>query len=121
MMKLYAIIVLQFVIRIHAFFDEYLTTQGLLGSHFGVPGLPGSFDYVVVGGGTSGLALASRLAENSSLSVAVVEAGDFYEFSNGNFSQVPASAAQFVGSNPKLKNPFLDWYQYTTKQKVCLA
>ncbi|KAJ6537813.1 hypothetical protein B0H19DRAFT_1180964 [Mycena capillaripes] len=34
-----------------------------------------SFDYVIVGGGTAGLALAARLAEDSSFTVCVVEAG----------------------------------------------
>lgn len=95
---------------------ETLLAQGLIGSHFGVPGVNASFDYVIAGGGTAGLTLAKRLAENGSVSVAVIEAGDFYEFSNGNFSEVPAYAAQFVGSNPILKNPLLDWYQYTERQ-----
>lgn len=99
-------------------FDENVHAQGLLGSHFGVPGLPGSFDYVIAGGGTAGLALARRLAANNSFTVAVVEAGDFYEFSNGNLSEIPAEAGAFVGSNPLLKNPLLDWYQYTERQAV---
>ena len=34
-----------------------------------------SFDFIVVGGGTAGLAVASRLAENTSFSVGVLEAG----------------------------------------------
>ncbi|KAG6816745.1 hypothetical protein H0H87_003334 [Tephrocybe sp. NHM501043] len=33
------------------------------------------YDYVVVGGGASGLALAARLSEDSSKSVAILEAG----------------------------------------------
>lgn len=98
--------------------NEGISAYGLLGSHFGVPGLPGSFDYIIAGGGTAGLALARRLAANVSVSVAVIEAGDFYEFSNGNLSKVPAYAAYFVGSNPVLKNPLLDWYQYTERQDV---
>ncbi|KAJ7147806.1 hypothetical protein C8R43DRAFT_952828 [Mycena crocata] len=34
-----------------------------------------SFDYVIIGGGTAGLALAARLAEDASISVCVLEAG----------------------------------------------
>lgn len=35
-----------------------------------------TFDYVIVGGGTAGLTVASRLSENSSATVAVIEAGN---------------------------------------------
>ncbi|KAI9776010.1 MAG: hypothetical protein M1816_005646 [Peltula sp. TS41687] len=96
--------------------DETLTAQGLLGSHFGVPGIPGAYDYVVIGGGTAGLTVARRLAANTSVTVAVIEAGTFYEFSNGNLSEIPAYASAFTGSNPINKNPHLDWYQFTKPQ-----
>lgn len=97
---------------------ENLSATSLLGSHFGVPGVNASYDYLILGGGTGGLALATRLALNGSYSVAVVEAGDFYEFSNGNYTEIPAYASEFIGSNPVLKNPYLDWYLYTTPQDV---
>ena len=105
---------------VFAALSESIFAQGLLGSHFGVPGLPASFDYVIAGGGTAGLTIARRLAEDSSIKVAVIEAGDFYEFSNGNFTEIPAYAAEFTGSNPILKNPLLDWYQYTERQVVSI-
>ncbi|KAF2820096.1 choline dehydrogenase [Ophiobolus disseminans] len=52
----------------------------------GVPG-NASYDYVVIGGGTAGLAIAARLSVSAS--VAVVEAGGLYEQDNGNQSIVP--------------------------------
>lgn len=54
-----------------------------LATSFEVPGKNASYDYVVVGGGTGGLAIAARLAENQNVSVAVVEAGGFYQVDNG--------------------------------------
>lgn len=91
---------------------------GLLGSYFGVPGQNATYDYVIIGGGTAGLTVANRLTADPSVSVAVIEAGDFYEFANGNNSQVPAYASTFTGSNPVTKNTLLDWYMYTEPQKV---
>lgn len=41
-----------------------------------------TYDYVVIDGGTSGLAIAAKLAANSSVSVALVEAGGYYEILN---------------------------------------
>ncbi|KAH6694933.1 hypothetical protein BKA61DRAFT_711361 [Leptodontidium sp. MPI-SDFR-AT-0119] len=64
--------------------------ERLLGSSFGFPGANATFDYVIIGGGTSGLTVAKRLAEDNSLSVVVIEAGGFYEADAGNFSQIPA-------------------------------
>lgn len=55
-----------------------------LGNSYGVAGVNATYDYVVVGGGTAGLAIAARLAENQSVSVAVVEAGGYYQMDNGN-------------------------------------
>ncbi|KAL9042703.1 MAG: hypothetical protein Q9180_000405 [Flavoplaca navasiana] len=92
------------------------SAEGLLGSHFGIPGRDACYDYIVIGGGTAGLAIAHRLAQNSTDGVAVVEAGDFYQFSSGNYSEVPAYASYFTGDDPKQKNSYLDWYHYTETQ-----
>lgn len=69
----------------------------LVGSSFGVLGQSYTFDYVVVGGGQAGLTIAARLAENPSLTVAVIEAGTFYETITGNISQVPATDLYYTG------------------------
>ena len=77
-------------------YSENLYGTQLIGSHFGVPDIQVTYDYVVVGGGTAGLVMARRLAANSSFTVAVIEAGGFYELDNGNYSEIPAFAAQFT-------------------------
>ncbi|TKA73539.1 hypothetical protein B0A49_07711 [Cryomyces minteri] len=98
-------------------YSENLYATQLIGSHFGVPDTPASYDYVVVGGGTAGLVMARRLAANSSFTVAVIEAGGFYELDNGNDSEIPAFASQFTQpSAGSLKNALIDWYLHTTPQ-----
>ena len=82
--------------------------QPLVSYFFGVPKSNAIFDYVVVGGGTGGLALATRLAE-ADLSVAVVEAGGFYETDNGNLSIVPGYGVYFTGGDPNDFQPLVDW------------
>lgn len=99
-------------------FFETLRAADLIGSHFGIPGFNASFDYVIVGGGTAGLALAYRLAEDARYTVAVVEAGGFYEMDNGNWSSIPGQVGHFIGSDPLNNNPLIDWEQYTTAQAV---
>jgi choline dehydrogenase len=87
------------------------------GSSFGVPSINAAYDYVVVGGGTAGLTLAQRLVEQQAGSVAVIEAGTFYELSNGNLSEVPAWAVYWNGNVPSDYQPMADWGYVTTPQK----
>ena len=93
---------------------ERIQAQGLLGSHFGRTDVAASYDYIVVGGGTAGLVVARRLA--SQYTVAVIEAGSFYEFTNSNLSEIPADASYYLGKSPSLQNPLVDWGQMTTPQ-----
>lgn len=95
------------------------TTGSLVGSAFGIPGTNATYDYVIVGGGTAGLTIASRLNEQKAGSVAVVEAGTFYELSNGNHSQIPGTASYYVGKDPNDWQPLVDWGYVTTPQAVC--
>jgi hypothetical protein len=47
------------------------------GNFFGLAGINETYDYIVVGGGTAGLAVAYRLSEDVSKTVAVIEGGGF--------------------------------------------
>ncbi|KAF9882808.1 hypothetical protein FE257_005140 [Aspergillus nanangensis] len=71
-----------------------------------LPSFNASFDYIVVGGGTAGTILALRLAE-AKFSVALVEAGDFYEI-KFPVMKIPAAASFGIGSDPNSKIP-IDW------------
>lgn len=88
----------------------------LLGSSFGVPGANRTYDYVIVGGGNAGLTVAARLAESAS--VAVIEAGGFYEIGNSNLSQIPQDDVYFAGKDKTDFNPLVDWGFQTTPQAV---
>ncbi|KAG6909078.1 hypothetical protein DXG01_002059 [Tephrocybe rancida] len=68
-----------------------------------------SYDFVIVGGGTAGLVLASRLSENPSITVAVLEAGE--NTINDPMTSIPALYGQQLG------NPKHDWGFKTTKQR----
>ena len=60
-----------------------------------------SYDYVIVGGGTGGLTIAARLAEDKNVSVAVIEAGGFYQIDNGNGRSVMTNA---TGASTRILN-----------------
>jgi len=66
----------------------------------------------VIGGGTAGLTVAARLAADPSISVAVIEAGGFYEQDNGNNSVLPGlwSSSPFLATTEVLpQTPLTDW------------
>lgn len=53
----------------------------------------------VVGGGTAGNTIAARLAmDPANYSVAVIQAGSFYEIMNGNLTQIPGYS--FMSAEP---------------------
>ncbi|EED15719.1 GMC oxidoreductase, putative [Talaromyces stipitatus ATCC 10500] len=92
----------------HFNFFDYGQRGPLLGSHFGPPATNATFDYVIAGGGNTGLTIATRLAQTGA-SVAVIEAGGFYEVDNGNLSIVPGYATFFTGSDLDNYSPLVDW------------
>jgi GMC oxidoreductase len=67
-----------------------------------------AYDFVVVGGGTAGLAIAARLTENPNVSVGVIEAGK--NRLGDMFVDTPAMFLQMLG------NPEYDWMMFTTPQ-----
>ncbi|KAI1646369.1 alcohol oxidase [Daldinia loculata] len=67
----------------------------LFSNSFGLAGQNNTFDYVIVGGGTSGLVAAMRLSAGGKYSVAVVEAGSFYQTA-GNVTEIPAYESEFL-------------------------
>lgn len=101
------------IFSVSSTYTESITGLGLIGSHFGIPFFNATFDYVVIGGGTAGLTLATRLAQNDSFTVAGIEAGGFCETDNGNLSAIPADNAYWVGKAAPERNPLIDWETYT--------
>lgn len=65
------------------------------------------YDYIVVGGGTAGITVASRLAENH-FSVALVEAGGLYQV---EFPLAAIPAAANIGSGADINRAIspIDW------------
>ena len=66
-----------------------------------------SFDYLIIGGGTAGLALAARLSEDPTISVGVLEAGP--AIVDEPMIDVPGRSGEGIGS------PY-DWQFSTTSQ-----
>ena len=113
-MRLFSIFFVGYAAALRNQFNEKLAALSLLGSHFGAVDIPATYDYVIVGGGTAGLTVANKLSKH--FTVAVIEAGGFYEIQNSKLSEVPANDVYYLGKAPLWNNPLIDWNQYTTAQ-----
>ena len=71
------------------------------------PAAASPYDYIVVGGGTTGLVVANRLSENQSISVLVIEAGDSV-FSNPDVTDTDGYG--------RALGTAIDWQYKTTLQ-----
>jgi hypothetical protein len=88
-MRLFSISFVGYAAALRNQFIEKLETLSLLGSHFGTVDIPATYDYVIVACETAGLAVANRLSKH--FTVAVIEAGGFYEIENSTLTEVPAN------------------------------
>ena len=70
----------------------------------------------MVGGGTAGLTIATRLVEQKGVSVAVIEAGSFYQSDGGNATFIPAYESLYLTAPASI-----DWEIFTTPQPVRLG
>jgi hypothetical protein len=91
--------------------QEKRQLTGLLASLEGILGVDQTFDYIVVGGGTGGLTMAKRLAEDPSVTVAVIEAGTVYQVADPIFAETPGGDTTFIGTDETM--PTVDWGFFT--------
>ncbi|KAH8664480.1 hypothetical protein BX600DRAFT_541008 [Xylariales sp. PMI_506] len=89
--------------------------EGTLGAVGGALGVDETYDYVVIGGGTAGNAVGYRLAE-AGHSVAIVEAGLFYELGKPVLGSTPGGDIIGIGASILDSVPTVDWEFITEPQ-----
>ena len=98
---------------LHRFFTMVSLFVLLIHCGLALCGVPNKafYDYVIVGGGTSGLVIANRLSENPAITVAVIEAGDSV-FNSPNVTNTTTFGLSLGTS--------IDWLYPTEPQKYAL-
>ena len=89
--------------------------QGVLGPIAGAIGVEKTYDYIIVGGGTAGNSIGVRLAE-AGYSVAIIEAGLYYQIGKPVLGSAPAGGIVGIGANPLDSDPLVDWLLITEPQ-----
>jgi choline dehydrogenase len=89
--------------------------EGALGAVGGALGVEATYDYVVIGGGTAGNAIGYRLAE-AGHSVAILEAGLYYEIAKPVLGTTPGGDIIGIGSSILDSVPTVDWEFITEPQ-----
>ncbi|KAF2140428.1 GMC oxidoreductase [Aplosporella prunicola CBS 121167] len=89
--------------------------EGTFGALEGALGQEATYDYVVVGGGTAGNAIGVRLAE-AGHSVAIIEAGAYYELGKPVLGTTPAGDIIGIGSSILDSDLLVDWGFVTEPQ-----
>lgn len=109
-------------VRVHGLAEARLDVNGTppaikgdLGTLAGAVGIEATFDYVVIGGGTAGNTIGSRLA-GAGFRVAIVEAGAYYEVEQPVLSTAPTGYILPIGADPADTNPLIDWDMVTAPQ-----
>lgn len=100
---------------VQAVLDGDGLAQGVLGVVEGALGVEATYDYVIVGGGTAGNAIGYRLAE-AGYSVAIVEAGLYYEIAKPVLGTTPGGDIIGIGSSILDSVPTVDWEFITEPQ-----
>lgn len=93
-------------------FAEGTPASAPQGSLYRAPGET-TYDYVVVGGGTAGLTVASRLAQRGNFTIGIIEAGSIFDQESGNHSIVPGYDYHGFGGPLGPFNPLSDWGFHT--------
>ncbi|KAF8876172.1 hypothetical protein BD779DRAFT_1677921 [Infundibulicybe gibba] len=69
-----------------------------------------SFDYVIIGGGAAGLALAARLSENPDVNVGFLRLEGIFQYAGDQYTRCYFGRA--------IGNPDVDWMLYTVPQRA---